>query len=74
MLQLPSRFATVILRFAPLFFQRSWCHADCLGGVDLGEAGQGSGRAAAGMPDEELPFLTALEPSKRYNLAHGRRH
>ena len=27
MLQLPPRFATVILSFAPLFFQRSWRHA-----------------------------------------------
>jgi hypothetical protein len=30
MLQLPSRFATVILSFAPLFFQRSWRHAEIL--------------------------------------------
>jgi hypothetical protein len=30
MLQLPSRFATVILSFAPLFFQRSWRHAEVL--------------------------------------------
>ena len=30
MLQLPSRFAAVILNFAPLFFQRSWCHAQVL--------------------------------------------
>jgi len=27
---LPSRFAAVILAFAPLFFQRSWRHADVL--------------------------------------------
>ncbi len=30
MLHLPSRFATVILSFAPLFFQRSWRHAEVL--------------------------------------------
>src|SRR5918912_504872 len=30
MLQLPSRFATVILSFAPLFCQRSWRHAEVL--------------------------------------------
>lgn len=30
MLSLPSRFATVILAFAPLFFQRSWRHAEVL--------------------------------------------
>jgi hypothetical protein len=30
MLQLPPRFATVILNFAPLFFQRSWRHAEML--------------------------------------------
>ena len=30
MLQLPPRFATVILSFAPLFFQRSWRHAEVL--------------------------------------------
>ena len=30
MLRLPSRFATVILSFAPLFFQRSWRHAEVL--------------------------------------------
>jgi hypothetical protein len=30
MLQLPSRFATVILNFVPLFFQRSWRHAEVL--------------------------------------------
>ena len=30
MIQLPSRFATVILSFAPLFFQRSWRHAEVL--------------------------------------------
>jgi DDE superfamily endonuclease len=30
MLQLPARFATVILNFAPLFFQRSWRHAEIL--------------------------------------------
>ena len=30
MVQLPSRFAAVILRFAPLFFQRSWRHAEVL--------------------------------------------
>src|SRR3954451_1067720 len=30
MLQLPSRFDTVILNFAPLFFQRSWRHAEVL--------------------------------------------
>ena len=30
MLRLPSRFATVILTFAPLFFQRSWRHAEVL--------------------------------------------
>jgi hypothetical protein len=30
MLQLPSRFATVILNFAPLFCQRSWRHAEVL--------------------------------------------
>ena len=27
---LPSRFATVILNFAPLFLQRSWRHAEVL--------------------------------------------
>jgi len=27
---LPSRFAAVILAFAPLFFQRSWRHAEVL--------------------------------------------
>jgi hypothetical protein len=32
----------------------------------LGEAGQGSGRVAVGMPDEGLPFLTVLAPSERY--------
>ena len=30
MLCLPSRFATMILSFAPLFFQRSWRHAEVL--------------------------------------------
>ena len=30
MLRLPSRFATVILTFAPLFFQRSWRHTEVL--------------------------------------------
>jgi hypothetical protein len=30
MLCLPSRFAAVILSFAPLFFQRSWRHAEVL--------------------------------------------
>ncbi len=30
MLRLPSRFALVILNFAPLFFQRSWHHAEVL--------------------------------------------
>jgi hypothetical protein len=30
MLELPSRFARVILGFAPLFFQRSWRHAEML--------------------------------------------
>lgn len=30
MLRLPTRFATVILSFAPLFFQRSWRHAEVL--------------------------------------------
>jgi hypothetical protein len=30
MLRLPIRCATVILRFAPLFFQRSWRHAEVL--------------------------------------------
>ncbi len=30
MLRLPPRFATIILCFAPLFFQRSWCHAEML--------------------------------------------
>ena len=30
MLRLPTRFATVILSFASLFFQRSWCHAEVL--------------------------------------------
>ncbi len=30
MLQLPSRFASVLLSFAPLFFQRSWRHAEVL--------------------------------------------
>jgi DDE superfamily endonuclease len=30
MLRLPPRFAAVILCFAPLFFQRSWCHAEML--------------------------------------------
>ncbi len=30
MLHLPSRFAPVILSFAPLFFQRSWQHAEVL--------------------------------------------
>ena len=28
--RLPSRFAAVILCFAPLFFQRSWRHAEVL--------------------------------------------
>jgi hypothetical protein len=27
---LPSRFATVILHFAPLFYHRSWRHAEVL--------------------------------------------
>ncbi len=30
MLRLPSRFAAVILAFAPLFLQRSWRHAEVL--------------------------------------------
>jgi hypothetical protein len=30
MLHLPSRFAAVILSFTPLFFQRSWRHAEVL--------------------------------------------
>src|SRR4051812_17409480 len=30
MLTLPARFAAVILCFAPLFFQRSWQHAEVL--------------------------------------------
>ena len=30
MLRLPTRFAVVILTFAPLFFQRSWRHAEVL--------------------------------------------
>ena len=30
MLHLPPRFAAVILSFAPLFFQRSWQHAEVL--------------------------------------------
>jgi hypothetical protein len=30
MLRLPPRFATIILCFAPLFFQRSWRHAEML--------------------------------------------
>src|SRR3712207_5276596 len=30
MLRLPARFAAVILCFAPLFFQRSWRHAEVL--------------------------------------------
>ena len=30
MLRLPPRFAAVILCFAPLFFQRSWRHAEML--------------------------------------------
>src|SRR3954462_10945135 len=30
MLRLPPRFAAVIFCFAPLFFQRSWCHAEML--------------------------------------------
>ncbi len=30
MLRLPSRFALGILSFAPLFFQRSWQHAEVL--------------------------------------------
>ena len=30
MLRLPTRFATVIVSFAPLFFQRSWRHAEVL--------------------------------------------
>jgi hypothetical protein len=30
MLHLPSRFAAVILSLAPLFFQRSWQHAEVL--------------------------------------------
>ena len=30
MLRLPSRFAGVILSFAPVFFQRSWRHAEVL--------------------------------------------
>ncbi len=30
MLRLPPRFAAVILNFAPLFFQRSWRHAEVL--------------------------------------------
>jgi hypothetical protein len=28
--RLPTRFAAVILSFAPLFFQRSWRHAEVL--------------------------------------------
>jgi len=30
MLHLPFRFAAVTLAFAPLFLQRSWCHAEVL--------------------------------------------
>ena len=30
MLRLPTRFVAVILSFAPLFFQRSWRHAEVL--------------------------------------------
>jgi hypothetical protein len=45
-----------------------------MGEAALGEAGQGSGRVAAGMPDEGLPFLTILAPSQRANAARGRRH
>ena len=30
MLRLPTRFAALILSFAPLFFQRSWRHAEVL--------------------------------------------
>src|SRR5690242_15781877 len=30
MLQLPPRFAAIILSFAPLFFQRTWRHAEGL--------------------------------------------
>ncbi|MDT8277352.1 hypothetical protein [Roseomonas mucosa] len=30
MLHLPPRFAAVILSFAPLFFHRSWQHAEVL--------------------------------------------
>ncbi len=30
MLCLPTRFAAVILSFAPVFFQRSWRHAEVL--------------------------------------------
>ena len=30
MLRLPPRFAAIILCFAPLFFQRSWRHAEML--------------------------------------------
>src|SRR3954469_24697243 len=30
MLRLPPRFAAVIFCFAPLFFQRSWCHGEML--------------------------------------------
>lgn len=30
MSHLPARFAALILRFAPLFFQRSWRHAEVL--------------------------------------------
>ena len=30
MLRLPTRFAAVILSFTPLFFQRSWRHAEVL--------------------------------------------
>jgi hypothetical protein len=43
-------------------------------GAAVGEAGQGSSRAAVGMPDEGLPFLTVLAPSARWSEAQGRRH
>ena len=40
----------------------------------LGYTGQGSSRAAVGMPAEGLPFLTALAPSERYASSRRRRH
>ena len=45
-----------------------------LGGAGVGEAGQGSGRIAAGTPAEGMPFLTALAPSERYCQERGRHH